>query len=719
MNFIKKLLEGYGSFFGLNQPLSKALILICALLQPASGIMGLIGGMGVIAAHKLLQFETEHERIEIVNGILAGMLIGSLYMPGPVTAVLTLSAGALVALVGALLSELNRQSRLPLLGLPYALVSYVLLPVAAWLSLPLAPAALMFSLPLPPVVTSVLNPLGAIYFNGTALGGLLVLLGFFISSRHLALTALFASAVNYAFLKFIGISEHSTLFLVAQMNGVLTAAVIGSLYAVPGKRSLTVAMVASLITSILALCFSRLLWIFSLPPLALPFVVVTYACLTILTAQRGTKWACFWLPVPALPETSLERITLAKLRGVEAGSIALRAPFSGRWTVYQGFDGAHTHQKQWRYALDFFQIQDGISFSSSGAQLQDFFSFGKPVVSPAYGTVVAARGDLPDNRPGDVDTENNWGNFVMIRLDGGAHVLLAHLQRNSLRVQVNHRVHPGMMIASVGNSGRSPQPHLHMHVQESAVQGTKTVPFHLTGVVCSHAGDNQYSLSVVPSEQDEVSVPMNNVALKRAIRLTVGSQLSFEVVENGIRVNRTLHVRLDIFGQFWLESDGGGRVAFTLTDDFLAFYNRSPQADDFLDAFVLSFGLTPMAEGPLKWTDAVPKRVLPMSRLSRAVSEVLYAFAPCASSSFERVWDAGARVWKQTAQHSLGPWKVATEANLCEANGLVGFAVTSGGRKIIEATLVCLGLHEDNGIPATSLDVPAARLSSPVKVTAA
>lgn len=719
MAMIKKLLEGYGSFFALNQPLSKALILLCALLQPSSGGLGLLGGLGVLLAHKLLQFQAENERIEIVNGILFGMLIGSLYAPSALSATLTVAGSLLVALTGAFLCDALRQARLPLLGLPYAIVSYIILPVAAWLHVPLAPAAQIYMLPLPLFITSLLNPLGAIYFNGTALGGLLVLAGFAISSRYLALIALASSFLSYAYLSVLGVSNQSTLFLIAQMNGVLTACVIGSLYAVPGRRSVIVALMASLITCTVALCLARLLWVFSLPALALPFVLVTYGCLVVFTAQRGRHWACFWLPSPSLPETSLERILVAKVRGIDSGSVALRAPFAGSWHVYQAFEGSHTHKGQWRYALDFFQLRRERSFVDSGAGLQDFHCFGKPVVSPAFGTVAACRADLPDNRPGDVDTTNNWGNFILIRLDCGLYVMLAHLQRNSVRVQINQRVHPGMMLAAVGNSGRSPQPHLHMHVQENAVPGSGTVPFHLTGVLTQRGDDFVYALSAVPAEKDNLVVPINNIALKRALRLSVGTRFDFDVaVGNAELVSRSVEVKLDIDGQFRLETDSGASMGFTLNDDFLAVYNRVGPKDELLDGLMLCLGMTPLAEGRVQWHDLVPRRILPLKGIKRIFVDLSHPFRPCAQSSFARHWDNQQRVWLQTAEHKLGPWKINSEVRLCEANGLLGFTMDEGGKTLVCATLTGVGILEDNGIPATSRELPA-QIPPPRKVSAA
>ncbi|MFN8659990.1 MAG: urea transporter [Candidatus Obscuribacterales bacterium] len=713
---LNRLLEGYGSFFALNHPASKFLIFIAAMLQPLSGLFGLVGGLSVILARKLLNFQSETERIETVNGILLGMLIGSLYAPDYRTVLLTMCGGALVVLTSAILTEtLARQYRLPLLGLPYGLAAYILLPVAANLRLDPAMPAYTYSLPMLPIQAFLwLYPMGAMYFNGTTIGGLLVLTAFAISSRYLAIIAVGSSILCCAFLEVLAVPSNTTLFMVAQMNGVLSACIIGGLCATPGKRSLLVAISAAACACVLSLCLSRLLWVFGLPVLALPFVISTYACMLSLNPGRGKAWTYFWLPAPALPERSMEQIETAKARGVDVRSIALKPPFDGEWQIYQGFGGKHTHTGNWQYALDFFQTQEERSFWTDGRLLCDYYAFGKPVLAPAYGTVIDCRNDLPDNPPGEVDAVNNWGNFILIQLDFGPCVLLAHLQKSSLKVAPYARVHPGQVIASVGNSGRSPQPHLHLHVQETAIIGSKTLPFHLTSVttVASDAPTdtrNTFSLRACPKEGDTIATPRRNPAIKRALRLIVGTQFQFEVAQaNAPTAVSRLEVKLDIYGQFWLESATGARVAFVCNDDFVAFYNRTGPKDMLLDALILNIGLTPFCEGGLEWTDVASRRLLPMNSFTRLAHALWHPLKACALGKFKRTWDPLTQLWHQTCEYSLGGDKWRTHAKLCEANGLVCVSLFKKGAPLLTARLIGYGIREDYGIPEQQTSLLAA-----------
>ncbi len=698
---INQVLDGYGSFFGLSHPASRLLIFLCAILNPFSGVCGVLGAISVVAWRSLLQFRSDTERIEIINGILLGSLMGSMFAFTPASVALTFSGALLVVLFSAVFSDtVGKMFRLPLLGLPYSVVAFLILPAAAALHIQhvVVPVPQWLLIPCDAVL-----PLGAMYFNGTGAGGLLVVLAFLLSSRYLALLALLSSVASSLFLHALGLPTDSILSLVARMNSVLAACIIGGLFAVPGRKSMAVSVGAAVFAAGLTLALNQLLSVLSLPVLALPFVIVTYISMLVFNSQRGPAWTYFWLSTPALPESSLEFIQVAQARGVDYRSIALKAPFKGTWQVYQGFAGKHTHKGVWQYALDFFQTEGEKSFAGDGALLNDYHCFGKPVLSPAYGTIVEVQNGIADNVPGEVDTINNWGNYILVRLDCGAYVILAHLKQGSVRVNVGSRVMPGEMIASVGNSGRSPQPHLHMHVQETQYIGSKTIPFHINGII-RHLGDrNEYSMKASPEENEVLSVPALNEALKHSLRFCVGNRYEFELEEaDGIERKAHLEVSLDLNGQFWLNSSSGARVAFSQSDELLAFYNRLGPDDTFLDSFILAVSSTPLVEGAISWQDMVPRRLLNRSFLTRLQQNLLHPISPCATTTFNRRWDSTLKLWLQTAEHRVGASKFTSTAQICEAQGLMEFSLSSDEKMLMRAKLITLGLREDLGIPEWS-----------------
>lgn len=98
--------------------------------------------------------------------------------------------------------------------------------------------------------------------------------------------------------------------------------------------------------------------------------------------------------------------------------------------------------------------------------------YGVPVFAPCTGKVIAVQGDLPDMQVPQVDRDHMAGNHVLLRCKE-ADVLLGHFKPGSLRVAVGDQVTTGGLIAAVGNSGNTGEPHLHIHAQQA---GTAAAP---------------------------------------------------------------------------------------------------------------------------------------------------------------------------------------------------------------------------------------------------
>lgn len=156
----------------------------------------------------------------------------------------------------------------------------------------------------------------------------------------------------------------------------------------------------------------------------------------------------------------------------------LRLPVAdGAWWAITGNDWTALHKADpvsWPFAYDFVRLgPDGRTFEGSGLRNEDHFSFAQPVVAPAGGKVILVRDDLPDQQPGQPadpavlagDATRIAGNVVVIAHGHGECSYLAHLQCGSVRVSKGDTVKKGQQVAAVGNSGQSPGPHLHYHVQ--------------------------------------------------------------------------------------------------------------------------------------------------------------------------------------------------------------------------------------------------------------
>lgn len=95
---------------------------------------------------------------------------------------------------------------------------------------------------------------------------------------------------------------------------------------------------------------------------------------------------------------------------------------------------------------------------------------GTLILAPCAGTVLATMDGLPDNRVPETDRTHLAGNHVL--LECGPHaVLLAHMAPGSVAVAAGEEVTVGQRLGTVGNSGNTAAPHLHIHLQERAGPG--------------------------------------------------------------------------------------------------------------------------------------------------------------------------------------------------------------------------------------------------------
>lgn len=176
----------------------------------------------------------------------------------------------------------------------------------------------------------------------------------------------------------------------------------------------------------------------------------------------------------------------------------LSLPFTGRWMAQNSparrvpSHGLDVFGE--RYAIDFVAVDDrgrtaGIrdwrtAFATEPPER--FYAFGRPILAPVDGTVVAVHDGEVDHDgrrsqlalvPYALGQASRFrqgpaalaGNYVIISLrDGGVFVAIAHLRAGSFRVAVGDAVTAGQQLAECGNSGNSTEPHVHLQVMDSA-----------------------------------------------------------------------------------------------------------------------------------------------------------------------------------------------------------------------------------------------------------
>jgi hypothetical protein len=151
--------------------------------------------------------------------------------------------------------------------------------------------------------------------------------------------------------------------------------------------------------------------------------------------------------------------------------LRVRVPTDEKMRVYWG--GAelehnyHALYPDQRWAYDLVIEPAGVGSSN----LEDYGCWNRPVLAPISGVVSSIHDGEPDETPGKIaETSNYAGNHVVLKSEKtGTYLLIAHLARGSVAVKAGARVEEGDPIGRCGNSGRTSEPHVHLHHQKQEI----------------------------------------------------------------------------------------------------------------------------------------------------------------------------------------------------------------------------------------------------------
>ncbi len=152
--------------------------------------------------------------------------------------------------------------------------------------------------------------------------------------------------------------------------------------------------------------------------------------------------------------------------------VPMSLPVEGQWRVLWGGETRATSKyfgdRVSHNAREFvISNRFGKTYRDEGRRNNDFFAFGKPVLAPAAGKVVAVVKGVEDNQPHSPNPFDRLGNAVMIEHATNEFSVIGHLMFESVRVRVGQEVQARQLIGQCGNSGDSSQPSVYFHLQDS------------------------------------------------------------------------------------------------------------------------------------------------------------------------------------------------------------------------------------------------------------
>jgi murein DD-endopeptidase MepM/ murein hydrolase activator NlpD len=168
--------------------------------------------------------------------------------------------------------------------------------------------------------------------------------------------------------------------------------------------------------------------------------------------------------------------------------VPMRLPLDGPVTVAWGGPrervNYHVRSPSERWAFDLLVTRDGRSHAGDGTSNTDYYAYNQPVRAPADGRVALVRDGVPDAAPGEPEPSRLSGNLVALEVASNQYMFLVHLKAGSIRVRPGDQVRRGDVLARVGNSGNSSEPHVHVHLQDGPVlDWGQGIPFYFSNYI--------------------------------------------------------------------------------------------------------------------------------------------------------------------------------------------------------------------------------------------
>ena len=462
---------------------------------------------------------------------------------------------------------------------------------------------------LPEIIRIYFNSLGAILFQFNILSGILIAIGLLIYSRIAFLFSFISFASAYYFYQILGADIATLSYHYIGFNFILSGIALGGYFLVPSKTSILWTILLVPMLMILTSSLGSLFATYQLNIYSLPFNIVVITFLYVLKLRKNQLGPKEVLVQHHSPEHNLYHNLCGQGRFKNYRPLGISVPVFGNWSISQGHDGKHTHRGEWKDAWDFVIVDEfNKQYKNEGRNQDDFYCYSKPVIAPAAGEIEQIVNDVDDNLIGDSNLIQNWGNSIVIKHGYQLYSQLSHLKKGSIKVKKGDQVKSGEILALCGNSGRSPEPHLHFQIQSTPFVGSKTLKYPLSNYALNDKGKFGFEFFNYPREGDIVQRLEKNQLLHYAFHFLPGQILQFEVTNDEKTWNESWEVKTDYYNNSYLESLETKSKAYFQNDGILFYFTQfEGNKKSLLYSFFLgAFRVLQSSASNLELTDEIP-----------------------------------------------------------------------------------------------------------------
>ncbi len=619
-NLIVSILKPYSSLLFLNNKYVGLVLLLITFTNPSVAISGIFSIFFTILFAELIEFKESYlvQGFYIYNSLLVGMGVGFLFSPSFLSIALIAIASAFTFMLSFMLNRLFSIYKIPILSLPFSIVTmFIYLASLKYSNLlsSLINNAIAYDIDLPLIISGFLKSLGTIFFLPSNIAGFMILMLVLSFSRILfvmALSGYYFGITLHSY--FIGSFEQA-LYDPYAFNYILVAVALCGIFLLPTLKNFFLSLIGVAISVLLTDAIAILFNYYSIPVFTLPFniTVIVFIFILSITYYRG-----FNLEIKETPEASLSNYlsTVFRFGGTH---LKLSLPFSGEWSVYQAFDDEWTHKGEYKYAYDFVKKKEGRTYVNEGLYAKDYYCFGESVLAPVSGYIVAARHDLVDNIIGEVDRVNNWGNYIIIKSDSGFFVEISHLMQYSLVHKVGDYVECNTIMAKCGNSGYSPEPHIHIQTQYLGVLGGFTQEFCFS----EYIQERQLLFNCVPQKGEIIAAVIKDRSISSCLHFILDDVFEYEVYENDVyKSDVEFTVKMNNYSQFYLQDSEGNELYFYNDAKQFYFYNYKGKESHLKWLFKLAPRIPFVSSHKLSFVDILPIYLL-KTKIQSALIEFL------------------------------------------------------------------------------------------------
>lgn len=579
-------------FFSQHLGLAAGIVLV-TFFTPYYGAVALGSVVAINVFAYVLGFNRQwiFEGVYGFNAVLLGLALAFEFSFGLPFVVFALIANGMLLMVTAALQGILGKYHLPMLAFPFLLTYWVVFLAGFTLEHVVASDYNTFVLnqialekptvwyqivhvldgnSWPTIVTTFFKTLGGIFFQNSVLAGVILAVLVFIFSRIAFSLIVLGYVSAFGCYQFFGAPTEGLIHGMQGANFIFLAMAIGCFFLVPNIYSYLTVLILSPVVLFFSLFLVKILAVFHLKAFTLAFSSIVAAFLFMLYQRKTPKY----LQVVTLqyysPEKTIYKYLNSKkfLKNQFLAKVSL--PFWGEWMVSQGYDGSITHLGDWSKALDFVILDHQLkSYQNPGLSLAQFYCFDKPILCPMDGYVYDIVNHVDDNGIGEVNTSKNWGNTIILNHSNGLFSQISHIKKDSFKVSIGDFVPKGTLIATCGNSGRSPEPHIHFQMQTSPVIGAQTLEYPISYFIERSGNDLSLQMAEIPKEGTWVSNVDPQTHMLQAFQFAPGKKITWQAPNGDLEV---WEVFTDAFNRTYLFCAQSSSYAYFVNDGVLFYF---------------------------------------------------------------------------------------------------------------------------------------------------